>query len=777
MGFRSIIDRALDRVLGTKSLPVAASNGGTHVITDAYRDRRSPTARELVRNFLGTAYTCGTLNADLVASTPIRLYVRTRPGQAKSRLSQRGRTKKVSKAQREWLTKASQSAALMAGAEDVEEVIDHPMLDLIRKPMGDGVDGVAFSLYELMEMTQRYLEISGKCYWYTPRDGLGDCPTQIWLLPPQYVTEVPSYGGDRLIDSYLFSMGMKSQSYKPEEIIPFRMPDPSNPYNGGFSPLMACFEQVTVFREYSAQTLAILKNGGRPDAIWSPKGDSEGGSIGPAEAARMRLAIRQAFSQAGRGGLFVSEYPGAVSPLTWPTSEIMSTEQTVQITAQIANCFQVPTTKLNRADSTLASAATGDYAHAKDAGVPRCNRFASTLNAFFVPMFDPDDRLFFAFDSCVPEDKASKVQQLKDGASVGAVTRNEFRDAVGLPETDWGNTPLVPSNMVGVDPSGNPIPPQNPFASLMGGGSQTQGTEDAAKQNAASQAQIASVLTTLQQIMGKMVADGARKTAVPSAAKINETPSGMARPLPAGQSIAVTLRSEFEAQRRELTAMLQGKSIGSVHTKDDRKPDDLPPKFTPESKWTSQMAEAVQPMIEVIVREEGKRLLTRVGASADVFSVFEKRIPEAAKKLTLKFCDDTNATTTQKLNEALDNLRQELAEGLVEGDGIPELTKRVNEVFDEASKVRAETIARTEACRATHEGELMGAKDSGVVSTKYWMLSEDACPVCYAMAAKGPIALDSTFAEFGGEYGSIDSPPAHPNCVCSLGYSTKDNGQ
>ena len=49
--------------------------------TDVFRRSRAPQPRELVQQLVGTAYACATLNADMVAATPLRLYLRTRPGE------------------------------------------------------------------------------------------------------------------------------------------------------------------------------------------------------------------------------------------------------------------------------------------------------------------------------------------------------------------------------------------------------------------------------------------------------------------------------------------------------------------------------------------------------------------------------------------------------------------------------------------------------------------------------------------------------------------------
>ena len=150
---------------------------------------------------------------------------------------------------------------------------------------------------------------------------------------------------------------------------------------------------------------------GRPDVVWSPKGDSEGGGIGAAEAQRVRSAFRAAFAQAGHGGLLISEFPGTLQPLQWAPQDIVEIERAKAIKTDICNVFGVPDAKLERNASNLAAARTADYAHTKDAGVPRCLRSEETLNARLVPMFDPSGRLFVAYDSPVREDEVFAFEQ------------------------------------------------------------------------------------------------------------------------------------------------------------------------------------------------------------------------------------------------------------------------------------------------------------------------------------------------------------------------------
>ena len=113
-------------------------------------------------------------------------------------------------------------------------------------------------------------------------------------------------------------------------------------------------------------------------------------------------------------------------------------------------------------------------------------------------------------------------------------------------------------------------------------------------------------------------------------------------------------------------------------------------------------------------QEEGKDIVARAGISPDVFHVANPKVGDAARKAAMQFAESTNSTTTMELNAALAKLRQDMEEGLVEGDRMHELEDRVKSVFDRASDERAALIATTEASRAHHEGQREAAKASGV---------------------------------------------------------------
>src|SRR6185437_2630226 len=162
---------------------------------DVFRKTRSPGPRELIQHLVGTAYACASLNADLLASTRLRLYVRTRPGEGK--VKQYLTTTPVARKDLLHLKQSPATAHYVAGEVSVEEVTQHPLLELLKRPNAGG-DQPGMCGYDLRWMTQLYLESVGRAYWLIERDGLG-IPSQLWLLRPHLVREVPDLTGRTLV--------------------------------------------------------------------------------------------------------------------------------------------------------------------------------------------------------------------------------------------------------------------------------------------------------------------------------------------------------------------------------------------------------------------------------------------------------------------------------------------------------------------------------------------------------------------------------------------------
>ncbi|HIH03789.1 MAG TPA: minor capsid protein [Methanoregulaceae archaeon] len=98
-----------------------------------------------------------------------------------------------------------------------------------------------------------------------------------------------------------------------------------------------------------------------------------------------------------------------------------------------------------------------------------------------------------------------------------------------------------------------------------------------------------------------------------------------------------------------------------------------------------------------------------------------------------------------------------LTEGLMQGEGITDLTKRVQNACQAIGKTRAETIARTETMYAVNQGTLIRYSQAGIARVK-WLTGIDGaeCVDCNEL--------------HGQEFDIDDVPdlPQHPRCRCTV---------
>lgn len=170
-------------------------------------------------------------------------------------------------------------------------------------------------------------------------------------------------------------------------------------------------------------------------------------------------------------------------------------------------------------------------------------------------------------------------------------------------------------------------------------------------------------------------------------------------------------------------------------------------------------------------RQKGMRIVCKREGGPRVefdWALFNRHIEQAAREAVFAFCRSTLDTISGDVNEALAELHEQHLAGLATGETLQQMTARVQSIFGDPD--RAFTIATTETQRAVHTGQLIAAKESGIVSKKRWLASSDACDKCLALAAMGEIPLDEPFTvnPKGGPYAVVQSPPLHPRCMCSL---------
>lgn len=410
----------LARWLLRKTAPgtLAPSSGAS--ILDVYRQRRQPTASELLAELKSTAWTCATINASVCASLPPRLYVTTGKHQAPPRCATRCLEPAFLKQ-----LKANRPAL---AAHAVEEVLDHPLLTLFRQV------NPTHNHFDLWEMTELYLEVAGSAYWLLDFDPALNIPSTIWILPAHLVTPQRAPDSPRLVDYYEYR-GQTVQQLPAHRVIHFRFPDPRDPYLSGLSPLRACFEQVALVSEFAAMKRSYYENTGLPSVVLTPNE-----AITLEDRDRLEKLWQQKFARGGQGKVLVADSKLNVTLLSQSMGDLAALADMKATKADIANAFHVPLPFLS-GETNLANMQASDHLHKTLAIVPRLRRRDEKLNEQLIPLFDPSGRLFFHTPDPTPANQQHVLQQEQSDLKLGVRTINEVRTSRGLAPVAWGDLP------------------------------------------------------------------------------------------------------------------------------------------------------------------------------------------------------------------------------------------------------------------------------------------------------------------------------------------------
>ena len=436
---RTYLADALSRLAGwlrPKSMPAVLAGSqwsGTSFI-DAYRRNRNPTPNEILAELKNTAWTCASTNAAVCASFPPKLYVATRPDQQRPKCL----TKSLPAAAERRLRSAPHLAARTKSADRIEEVADHPLLDLLVQ-----VNPV-MNAFDLWELTTLYQEVHGAAYWLLDLGPLGT-PQRIWILPSQNVTPRREPGSPNLVDFYLYRTGTNEQRFQPDRVIHFRYPDPRDPYTGGLSPLRACYEQAALTSEFAAFKRAKFENHAVPDAIVSPDE-----VIGEEERDRLEAQWNSRFRKGGSGKVVVAESALRVQLLAHSMGDLAALADMKATKEDVCNAFHVPISFLS-SETNLANLQAAEHQHMSKAVTPRLMRRDEKLNEQLIPLYDPTGRLFLASEDPVPVNREQTAKEDELNLKYGVTTINEVRGSQGLAPVPWGDAPWLPRQWARTD--------------------------------------------------------------------------------------------------------------------------------------------------------------------------------------------------------------------------------------------------------------------------------------------------------------------------------------
>lgn len=681
-------------------------------------------SRVLLEEMRGWVFACVSAIADEIAQIEIKLYKRT--------------------------------------GDDVEEVKDSPILDVLYK-VNDFT-----TKFDHFWLTSSYLELTGEAPWYLEKDK--DGITGIFFLNPSKLTPVADK--EKIISGYKYDVGLGRKVDIPKENIIFlKFPNPANPFRG-LGTLEAASRSVDVDNYSEEWNKNFFKNSARPDAILTV---DEMDQMDEEQKNVLKNSITSQYKGVDKAQqMMVLFGKMKFEQFAVNRKDMDFLEQQKFTRDKILGIFRVPKAVVAQTEGVnFASAKAASYTFARWTIEPKMERIIEQLNEFYVPMFTGAEDMFLDFVNPIPEDEAIKLQNYEKGIDKW-LTTNEIREAEGLPEVDGGDVIYKPINLIpmGTTNSDEDIQPEkgvvalkviNKIKSRLSSERHNQLNSRNPEKRKLDQ-KIKEVKKQLKdEIKEKLREEFYNTKAVLvkwSKEKKNrfwEKKDALSRRFI--KPVAKKQRDVYEQQRVKTLKKLD--SLKAIKASADISKLQL--SKTEEAVVTIAL---VMPLLEELFKESADETFTFLGVDM-VMDTTTEEVQKLLKANTRKFSNSATETT----NAAIKNT---VSEGLAADESIPQIKKRINNLFDVEKQVNAERIARTETIRFNEAANQRAFKESGVVKAKEWVIDPDACQFCLSM--DGTIVdLDADFVKEGGTvtgtdggtmtstYGSTEYPPLHPN--------------
>lgn len=192
---------------------------------------------------------------------------------------------------------------------------DHPLVSLIAQP------NPFYNGDQLWAATILSVEASGNGYWRKIRNRLG-AVVELWYIPHWMMWPVWDKEGKFFIKHYNYFCNGQVEVVAVEDIVHFRSKflDPSNP-RMGISPLDAVLREVCTDNEASTFMAALLRNGGFPGIVVSPKNDIE--PLEKSQRESIKAGFDETYTGDGRGGTLVQSIPIEIEYPTYSPDKLV----------------------------------------------------------------------------------------------------------------------------------------------------------------------------------------------------------------------------------------------------------------------------------------------------------------------------------------------------------------------------------------------------------------------------------------------------------------------
>jgi len=618
---------------------------------------------------------------------------------------------------------------------NIEQVQKHPVLELLKDV------NPFMSFFYVMERLASNIELQGNEFWFLPyKSGK---PEFILPLMPQNVEVIADKEKPyNYVKEYIYKLSGQQWTIPRDQIIHFKQFNPMSDLIG-LGTLDSAKHAIETDISAAAYNSKYFQNSARPEVILKYPDVLE-------PEAQRRLVEAWNENHAGPDKQFkVAVASGGLEIDTLQTSqkEMDFVESRKLNRDEILALFRVPLSIIGITGvSSRAEADAVNAAFMENTIIPKMERIVNTLNEFLLALYPGTENMHFAYKNPVKQDRDLAIREYQTGLASGWLSVNDVRRKEEMSEIQNGESVYIPFSS---QPLGTPI-------------------EEVKKLK----------LTPVQKatkMIGESLIKAFDEIEEPKKKEIDQEKALEVKGemlIKQQENEGLTYRKQFNALLKKLWNRQKKEAVSNLNkaikTKDDKDPK--VPKLLDIDKEVSYTIDLMTPLFKAITEKEGENAMKYLGllAAGEDF-VLTQDLDKFIKQNTKKFAGEVTEQTSNLI-------RSQVSAGLQQGEGIRELTKRIEDstAFNE---FRAEKIARTETIRAQNKATEEVWKETDVVASKIWYtaLDERTCENCGPMQGK-EIALGTSFFKIGDEapggltldYEDTDGPPLHPQCRCTL---------
>lgn len=477
----SLLARLRQRIAGT-STPVITK--GTSLMDVFGGSTRLPhttltNQREQMGAFVDWVYAAVQAVAEDVATIDFKLYVNRTSTKSAALVGRsvlaprefnalRKRTVQIT-------TKDFKGNAVHKAVPALEEIENHPLLDLLHKP------NAHMNKDELIQLTVQHKKLAGESFWIIMRNAAGT-PVELWPVMPYLMKVVPD--SKKFIKGYVYKPSATGEEvpFDVEDVIHHKYTNPNNLYRG-MSVVAAAARAIDTDAHAADYNRKFFYNSATPDGTLTT-------DQALTEDAFIRLkqewnATYGGTSNAHKTAILESGLKFQSVALSQKDMDFLQSRNFNR--DQILALLRVSKSILGLIeDANRANMEAADYNHAKRVTRPEMIAIANRITEDLAPLFDP--KLVVGFIDPVPEDKEFMLQEKQAGVN-SWMTIDEVRELEGkdpLPD-DLGKQLYVPGTLkpleqVAAEPE--PVPDVlAPGAAPAAPGEPTEGADDDAPAN------------------------------------------------------------------------------------------------------------------------------------------------------------------------------------------------------------------------------------------------------------------------------------------------------